>query len=71
MKVLKLTEEQKELLVDKEYDDDCYFNPILDADGNWFISLEERQYNKKEEYNWINNLEEIDYNPIIDPDIVV
>ena len=64
MKVLKLTEEQKDILVGKQFDIDCYFNPVLDNNGNWFISLEEREYNKNEEINWLNGLEEIDYEPI-------
>ena len=64
MKVLKLTEEQKDILVGKQFDTDCYFNPVLDNNGNWFISLEEREYNKNEEINWLNGLEEIDYEPI-------
>jgi hypothetical protein len=65
MKVLKITEEQKDILVGTQFDTDCYFNPILDRNGNWFISLEERAYNTNEEINWLGNLEEIDYEPII------
>ena len=64
MKVLKITEEQKDILVGKQFDTDCYFNPVLDNNGNWFISLEEREYNKNEEINWLNGLEEIHYEPI-------
>jgi hypothetical protein len=65
MKVLKITEEQKDILVGTQFDTDCYFNPILDRNDNWFISLEERDYNKNEEINWLGDLEEIDYEPII------
>jgi hypothetical protein len=66
MKVRKLTIEQKEQLVDKTYDYVQYFNPVLDADNNWFISNEEI-YNclEKSRIEWIDNLPEIDYNPII------
>ena len=64
MKVLKLTEEQKDILVGKQFDIDCYFNPTLDNNSNWYISLEEREYNKNEEINWLNDLEEIHYEPI-------
>lgn len=64
MNVLKLTEEQKNLLVGKEFRDSSCFNPVLDADGNWFISIEERDWNEKEEFNWLADLEEIPYNPI-------
>jgi hypothetical protein len=65
MKVLKITEEQKDLLVGIQFDTDCYFNPILDNNNNWIISLEEREYNTNEEINWLGDLEEIDYEPII------
>jgi hypothetical protein len=65
MKVLKITEQQKDLLVGLQFNIDCYFNPILDRNNNWIISLEEREYNTNEEINWLGNLEEIDYEPII------
>jgi hypothetical protein len=64
MKVLKITEQQKDLLVGKQFQTDCYFNPILDNNSNWIISLEEREYNTNEEINWLGDLEEIDYEPI-------
>lgn len=64
MKVLKITEEQKNILQNTQFDIDCYFNPILDNNGNWIISLEEREYNKNEAINWLNDLEEVDYEPI-------
>ena len=41
MEVYKLTEEQKDALNGATYDGVQYFNPVLDADGNWFISIEE------------------------------
>ena len=41
MEVYNLTEEQKDALVGNTYDGVQYFNPTLDADGNWFISIEE------------------------------
>jgi hypothetical protein len=65
MKVLKITKEQKDLLVGKQFQTDCYFNPILDKNDNWIISLEEREYNTNEEINWLGDLEEIGYEPII------
>jgi len=39
--VYKLTEEQKDQLVGQTWDGVQYFNPTQDADGNWFISVEE------------------------------
>ena len=65
MEVYKLTEEQKDNLIGQTYDGQQYFNPTLDADGNWFISIEEINSCNKEEFLWINDLPMINYNPII------
>jgi hypothetical protein len=65
MEVYKLTEEQKDNLIGQTYDGEQYFNPTLDADGNWFISIEEINSCNKEEFLWINDLPMINYNPII------
>lgn len=65
MEVYNLTEEQKDALVGNTYDGVQYFNPTLDADGNWFISIEEINSCNKEEFSWINDLPKINYNPVI------
>jgi len=65
MEVYKLTEEQKDNLIGQSYDGEQYFNPTLDADGNWFISIEEINSCNKEEFLWINDLPTINHNPII------
>ena len=66
MKVRQLTEEQKGLLEGKMYDGVQFFNPTQDADGNWFISNEEVAQATNEEFtSWINDLTEIDYNPVV------
>ena len=66
MKVRQLTLEQKDLLIGQKWNDQAFFNPLLDADGNWFISLEEVNGCTHEGFNeWIHELQEIDYNPII------
>jgi hypothetical protein len=64
MKVRQLTLEQKNQLVGQTYDGEQYFNPTLDADGNWFISNEEF-FNCTTDalFGW--TLPEIDYNPVI------
>ena len=41
MKVRELTIEQKTLLVGQKWNNETFFNPVLDADGKWFISEEE------------------------------
>lgn len=63
MKVRQLTLEQKNQLVGQTYDGEQYFNPTLDADGNWFISNEE--VNGCSTIAWLSTLPEIDHNPII------
>lgn len=63
MKVRQLTIEQKDLLVGQTWDGVQYFNPTLDANGNWFISNEE--VNGCTTIAWLLTLPEIDYNPVI------
>jgi hypothetical protein len=66
MKVRQLTIEQKDALIGQTYDGVQYFNPTQDADGNWFISNEEVAQATNEEFtSWINDLTEIDYNPVV------
>ena len=66
MKVKQLTEQQKDLLVGQTYDGIQFFNPTQDADGNWFISNEEvSQCTHQGVTEWIHDLPEIDYNPVI------
>ena len=64
MNVYQLTEEQKEQLVGQTYDCVQFFNPTLDADGNWFISVEEVNGYSGEEFTWVKSLNEIAHNPI-------
>lgn len=61
MKVVKLTEQQAEQLQGVEFVTDNMFNPVLDADGNWFISIEEQNQCYIE---WVKECPLIDYNPI-------
>ena len=64
MKVRQLTLEQKDQLVGQKYDGEQYFNPVLDADGIWFISNEEFfNCTTATLFGW--TLTEIDYNPVI------
>ena len=66
MKVRQLTAEQKELLVGQTYDGVQFFNPTLDANGNWFISNEEVDNCNHQGVNeWIHDLPEIDHNPVV------
>ena len=70
MKVRQLTTEQKDLLIGQTWDGVQYFNPTQDADGNWFISNEEVNGCTHEGINeWIDELQEIEHNPIINEEI--
>ena len=67
MKVRQLTQEQKDLLVGQTYDGVQFFNPTLDAVGNWFISNEEVDNcnHVNGTFEWIHDLPEIDHNPVV------
>ena len=72
MKVRELTLEQKNLLVGQVWGyENQIFNPLLDADGKWFISNEEvngctlLQAQLIGCDSWLLTLPEIDYNPVI------
>lgn len=56
-----LTEQEAQSLIGVEFIPDNYFNPILDADGNWIISIEEVQQCS---IDWVKLLPLITYKPI-------
>lgn len=56
-----LTEEQAQSLIGVEFIPDNYFNPILDADGNWIIFIEDVQQCS---IDWVKLLPLITYKPI-------
>jgi hypothetical protein len=63
MIVYILTEQQKELIVGKEYIKDSYFNPIQDINDNWIISEYEVLNAENEDILWVKDLEQIEYEP--------
>jgi hypothetical protein len=67
MKVRQLTAEQKDALIGQTYDGVQFFNPTLDANGNWFISNEEGDNctHANGAFEWIHELPEIDHNPVV------
>jgi hypothetical protein len=67
MNVYKLTEEQKDQLNGQKWNNQAFFNPTLDADGNWFISVEEVDGCTHENgaFEWIHELPLIAYNPVL------
>jgi hypothetical protein len=58
-----LTIEQKDLIVGQQYTTDSYFNPILDLNDNWVISIEEMEYCTNVDYLWVKDLDLIIYEP--------
>jgi hypothetical protein len=65
MEVYNLTIEQKDSLIGQTYDGEQLFNPTLDADGKWFISVEEITNCTNNLFKWVKDLPLINYNPII------
>jgi hypothetical protein len=61
MQVYLLTYEEAESLIGVQFIPDNYFNPIMDADGNFIISIEEVDQCS---IDWVKNLPLIEYNPI-------
>ena len=62
-----LSIEQKDLLVGQLFDEDSFFNPIQDFNGNWIISIEEIEQNIYPEFDWIRDLEMILFVPKVNP----
>jgi hypothetical protein len=64
-----LTVEQKDLLVGQLFDEDSYFNPILDGNDpqNWIISIEEIEQNQNPSFGWLQDLEMIIFVPKVNP----
>ena len=65
MQVVKITEQQKDLLKGQTWNDTAFFNPTLDANNNWFVSIQEVYGCDKTEFQWLKYCELIEYNPII------
>lgn len=61
MKVVQLTQGQAESLQGVEVVKDNLFNPIQDANGNYIISVEERDQCS---IGWVKECPEIDYAPV-------
>jgi hypothetical protein len=68
MKVGLLTITQKNKLVNKEFSEDSFFNPIQDKNGKWVISVEEIEQ-ANELFEWVKDLPLIDYEPKPTPTI--
>ena len=64
-----LTEAQKDSLVGQLYDDDSFFNPILDLYDQYIISVEEMEFCINPEFIWVKDLPLIPYEPKPEPPI--
>jgi hypothetical protein len=62
MQVYLLTYEEAQSLIGIQFMPDNYFNPIMDADGNHIISIEEVEQCS---IDWVKALPLINYKPII------
>ena len=58
-----LTETKKDLLIGQMYAPDSYFNPIIDANSNWIISIEEMEQCINPDFLWVKDLDLIPYEP--------
>lgn len=62
-----LTELQKNDLVGQLYAPDSYFNPIITADNQWVISIEEMEQCVNPDFLWVKDLDMTPYNPVPTP----
>ena len=62
--VYKLTEQQKDTIIGKEYSDGMLFNPVQDVNDVWVISKEEVDQSQ-DPLGWVKNLPQIEYEPVI------
>lgn len=61
--VHRLTDGQAKSLQKRKYTDAMYFNPETDADGLWFISVEEVDQCNQPGFSWLKRLPLIPYKP--------
>jgi hypothetical protein len=61
MKVVLLTEPEKNSLVGQLVQPNWYFNPVLDCNNNWIISTEEVESSIYPEHEWIKSMPLIDW----------
>ena len=61
MKVVLLTEAEKNSLVGELIQPDWYFYPIQDCNDNWIISTQEVDNSIYQQHEWIKSMPLIDY----------
>jgi hypothetical protein len=70
-KVAVLTQAQRNMLINKRYNNGSFFNPIKDANGNWIVSKEEIDLCNEAEFYFIKDLELTEHEPIPDDGPVI
>lgn len=65
MQVVRISIEQKDLLIGEKWNDEAFFNPTLDADNEWFVSIQEVYGCNKPEFQWLRQCELVIHNPIV------
>lgn len=63
MKVAIITEEQKDLLIGAKVQQDWYFHPVIDGNGNNIITESEIVNSSFAENNWVKDLSLTEYVP--------
>ena len=58
-----LTQVQKDELTGQWYAPDSFFNPILDNENRWVISIEEMEQCINPDFLWVKDLPLIEYKP--------
>jgi len=65
MQVVRISIEQKDLLIGEKWNNEAFFNPTLDADNEWFVSIIEVYGCDKPEFQWLRQCELVIHNPIV------
>ena len=63
MEGYKLTAEQKNALQGQQYANNCYFNPVPDINGDYFIFDEEVEHCVNPDFSWAKELTLSDFTP--------
>ena len=59
--VALLTATQKDSLIGQEWEEERFFSPYQDGNGNWVLDLVQVDYNMNPYCNWVRELPIIDY----------
>ncbi len=64
-KVAIISVSQKNSLLNQRLDSETYFNPTKNANGKWVISKEEIEQCINEGFEFLNDLELTEHNPVV------